>query len=44
MLAVHFAFVVIQERHWKDVVGDGSGDKLAQHLWETLVQRDGIKC
>lgn len=32
VLAVHFAFVVIQEGHWKDVVGDGPGDKLAQHL------------
>lgn len=43
VLAVHFAFVVVQERHWKDVVGDSSGDELAQHLWKTLVQQDEIR-
>lgn len=43
MLTVHFAFVVVQERHWKDVVGDGSGNELAQHLGKTLVQQDRIR-
>lgn len=36
VLAVHFAFVVVQERHWEDVVGDGSGDELAQHLGNNI--------
>lgn len=34
MLTVHFALVTVQERHWKDVVSNGSGYELAQHLKE----------
>lgn len=44
MLAVHFALVTVQERHGKDVVSNGSGYELAQHLRKkrdkTLLQQD----
>lgn len=35
MLTVHFALVTVQEGHGQDVICNGSGYKLAQHLRET---------